>query len=140
MEVYILRCFNVFGPRQSSGVYGAVIPIFADLVKQDKPPVIFGDGKQRRDYIYVSDVVRAYELVPTIKKLVGKEINVATGKSHSINEVADLIIKIMGKKLEPIHTEARKGEVMKLEANISRIKRYGWRPKMSFEDGLRRFL
>jgi UDP-glucose 4-epimerase len=140
VETYIIRCFNVFGPRQSSGVYGAVIPIFADLVKSNKPPTIFGSGKQRRDYIYVSDVVRAYELIPTIKKLVGKEINVATGKSHSINEVANLIIKLLEKKLKPVHVEARKGEVMKLEANISKIKKYGWKPLISFKEGLKKCL
>ena len=137
VETYILRCFNVFGPRQSSGKFGAVIPIFADMVRQGKPPIIFGDGKQRRDYIYVSDVVRAYDYIPTIKALRGREINIATGVSHSINDVARDIIKTLGKDIKPIHGEKRVGEVHKLEANIKLAKSYGWKPLITFKEGLK---
>ena len=140
LEVYILRCFNTFGPRQSGSRFGAVIPKFAEMIKNDTPPTIFGSGEQRRDYIYVSDVVSAYRLIPTIKELAGQPINVATGVSHSINEIAEMIIKMLGKNIVPVHDKSRGGEVSKLEADISKILSYGWRPKVTFEQGLRRYL
>ena len=140
VKTYILRCFNTFGPRQANGTFGAVIPIFADMIRNDKQPIIFGDGEQRRDYIYVSDVVRAYDFVTSIPELQGRPINVATGISHSINDITNSINVILEKDIKPIYGEKRPGEVCKLEADISLISSYGWKPEVSFEDGLRRYL
>jgi len=132
--------FNTFGPRQSSDTYGAVIPIFIRRVLKDLPPLIFGDGSQRRDYIYVEDVVRAYEMIPSIKSLNGEPVNIGTGESHSILDIANMIIKNCDKDMKPIFGEPRPGEVCKLEADITLAKKFGFKPQVNFEDGLKRVI
>jgi len=140
VRVFRVRGFNTFGPFQGDDQYGAVIPKFIKLVMHDKPPIIFGDGKQLRDYIYVDDVVRAYEHIPTVDKFLGTPVNVGTGSTVSINKIADLIIKHFGKKLKPIYIVPRPGEVRKLEADIRLLKSSGFKPEVSFEEGLSKFI
>ena len=139
-EVYRVRCFNTFGPFQSEGQYGAVIPLFTRAYIANKKPQIFGDGEQLRDYIFIDDVVRAYEVIPTIPKLNGDYINVGTGNCVSINKIAELIAQRLGVKPEVEHVGERAGEVRKLQADITKLKSFGFIPEYNFEQGLNKYI
>lgn len=139
-HVYRVRCFNTFGPFQSADEYGAVIPKFVKAVFNDKPPIVFGDGKQRRDYIYIDDVVRAYEFIPTIPDLDGEPVNVGSGYSISVVEIAEQIISILGKDLKPLHIRARNGEVNKLKADTRLLKSFGFEKQIGFNSGLQQYI
>ncbi len=140
-----LRYFNVYGPRQNpSSEYAAVIPRFINRVLNNEPPVIYGDGKQTRDFTFIKDVVRANILSAERGKARGM-INVAGGKRITINELAEKIIDLTGKKekekvkekLKPIYTEPRPGDIRHSLADISKAKKMlGYEPRWSLDDGL----
>lgn len=144
LGVEIIRCFNFFGPRQKDTGYGGVIAIFVNRVLQNKPPVIYGDGKQTRDYMYVDDAVDAFDRVLMTKGNPGKNgINFGSGKEITVNEIADLIIRhaAVNKALKPIHVEARPVEVQRLFADISKSNKVlGFTPKIEFENGILRLI
>ncbi len=144
LNVVVVRPFNTFGPRQKSTGYGGAISIFIDRVMKDLPPIIYGDGKQTRDYSYVADTVRGFDLVlKSNDDLAGRAINFGTGKEVQIAELARLIIKLAGRegKLEPVHVAPRPGEVQRLCADISFArKQLGFSPQYDLERGLREFL
>lgn len=130
-----LRYFNVYGPRQDpSSQYAAVIPGFISRTLEGKPPIIFGDGEQTRDFTFVRDVVEA-NLLAARSDVCGV-LNVSRGVSITINQLAELIIKLIGKKLEPVHQEPRKGDVKHSVADISKAKSFGYEPKYDLEKGL----
>ncbi len=130
-----LRYFNVYGPRQDPfSDYAAVIPRFISRVLRGKRPVIYGDGEQTRDFVYVKDVVKANMLAMERGRGV---YNIASGKSISINELAGLICKIIGEKLDPIYKRERKGDIRNSAADISKAKEeIGFEPSYSLEEGL----
>jgi UDP-glucose 4-epimerase len=136
----IVRCFNLFGPGQKDSGYGGVIAIFINRVLQGNPPIIYGDGNQTRDYMYVTDAVNAYDLILKAKGNPGRNgINFGSGSEVSINQIANLVIKYAKKENEvkPIHVEPRPVEVGRLFADISRAnKLLGFEPKVEFEPGL----
>jgi UDP-glucose 4-epimerase len=140
LGVDIIRCFNFFGPRQKDTGYGGVIAIFINRVLQNKPPIIYGNGKQSRDYMYVKDAVDAYDTVLRSKGNPGKNgINFGSGKEISIKEIADMVIKhgAKDKKMQAIHVEPRPVEVQRLIADISKAKKLlKYKPKIEFEKGL----
>ena len=140
LGVDIIRCFNFFGPRQKDTGYGGVIAIFINRVLQNKPPIIYGDGKQSRDYMFVKDAVYASDTVLKSKGNPGKNgINFGSGKEISIKEIADMVIKHGAKdnNLRPIHVEPRPVEVQRLIADISKAKKLlQFKPKIQFEKGL----
>jgi UDP-glucose 4-epimerase len=133
-----LRFFNVFGPNQDPySQYSPVIPKFITALSQDMPPMIYGDGKQTRDFIYVDDVVLACILATNSPPSDGKVINIAGGMETSINHLSQIISKEMKKEIEPIHTEERKGEVKRSYADISLAKDIlNFTPKFPLEKGL----
>jgi UDP-glucose 4-epimerase len=142
MNISIPRFFNIFGPRQRDIGYGGVISIFARRVLNDMPPIIYGDGKQTRDYTYVEDSVRAFDLILNHNSRIDP-INIGTGKEVSIIGLANLIIGLCGKKgkIKPVHVEPRIGEVKKLIADRTRAKEVlGWEPKYNLKDGLNNFI
>jgi len=142
MNISIPRFFNIFGPRQRDIGYGGVISIFARRVLNDMPPIIYGDGKQTRDYTYVEDSVRAFDLILNHNSRIDP-INIGTGKEVSIIGLANLIIGLCGKKgkIKPVHVEPRIGEVKKLIADRTRAKEVlGWEPKYNLKDGLKNFI
>ena len=108
VDVTIVRPANVYGPRQRFGIGGNVIPIFVNLADQDKPLPIFGDGEQRREFINVSDLVNAYMLLLK-KDLAGEAINIGSGFTISINQIANYIARKF--KVPVRHEEPRPGEV-----------------------------
>jgi UDP-glucose 4-epimerase len=140
LGIDIIRCFNFFGPRQKDSGYGGVIAIFINRVLQNKPPIIYGDGNQTRDYMYVEDAVTAYDKVLHSKDNPGKYgINFGTGTEKSVNEIAELTIKYAGaeKSLKPIHVDPRPTEVQRLFADISKANELlDFTPKIQFEQGI----
>lgn len=140
LDTVVLRYFNVFGPRQNTeGEYGFLIPKFIKLLHAGERPIIYGDGFQTRDFIYISDAVTATLLAENISRgnVTGKILNVGSGKGTSVNEVANAIIELSNKKITPLFKPPR-NEPKHTLANISKIrKELRWEPKMSFREGLK---
>lgn len=123
LDCVSLRYFNVFGPRQDpNSPYSGVISSFIGRMANDMQPIIYGDGKQTRDFIYVGDVVEANILAMKNKKAPGLSFNVATGKQTSILELVDAINSILGKKLVPHFREERKGDIKHSYADVKKAK------------------
>jgi len=142
MDIAIPRFFNIFGPRQRDIGYGGVISIFTRRVLNNLPPVIFGDGLQTRDYTYIEDAVKAFDLILNHESIL-EPINIGSGKELSIIDLANSIIDLCGKKREikPVHVEPRIGEVIKLIADATKAKKIlGWEPKYDLKEGLREFV
>jgi nucleoside-diphosphate-sugar epimerase len=136
-----LRFFNVYGPRQDpKSEYAAVIPRFASLLLQGKRPVVFGDGKQTRDFVHVSDVVRANLLAATAAHAPGEVINVASGRSASLIELIALLKSAVGptaRAIEPEHQPERAGDLRSSSADLTKARKIlAYEPWTSLEDGL----
>jgi UDP-glucose 4-epimerase len=139
LETVCLRYFNVYGPRQMNNPYSGVITIFVNEILRNRPPKIFGDGKQTRDFVFVEDVVSAAILALTEKNAVGEIFNIASGKATIINKLVQILEKIMGKKnLKPVHKEPREGDIRHSYASIEKAKTLlGYEPMFSLEKGLK---
>jgi UDP-glucose 4-epimerase len=143
MDIAALRLFNIFGPHQRDFGYGGVISIFTRRVLNHTSPIIYGDGRQTRDYTYVNDAVRAYDLVLQHKEPITEPVNFGTGKEISIIDLANMIIDICGEKgkVKATNMEPRIGEVKRLIANAGRAKSLlGWEPQYDLERGLGEFV
>jgi UDP-glucose 4-epimerase len=117
-----LRYFNVFGPRQDpKSQYAAAIPIFVYKALKNEPIIIYGDGEQTRDFVYVKDVVNANVLAATTENVSGV-YNVANEKAISINELAKLIIKTTNSTSEIIYEDSRPGDIKHSLASIKETK------------------
>ena len=140
LETVSLRYFNVFGPRQNpESKYSAVIPAFISMLFQDKPCTIDGDGKQSRDFTFVSNVVDANLAACGAAGASGRAFNVACGCDHSVMEVAEEIKKILGKDIESVHGPRRPGDVMRSFADISALRdTLGVEPRVNLHEGLKR--
>jgi len=142
MDISIPRFFNIFGPRQRDIGYGGVISIFTRRVLNNIPPVIFGDGLQTRDYTYIEDAVRAFDIILSYESRL-EPINIGSGKEVSIIDLANLIVDLCGKKgkIKPVHVEPRIGEVKKLIADTTKAKEIlGWAAEYNLKEGLRAFV
>jgi len=138
LQTISLRYFNVFGPNQDpTSQYAAAIPAFVTSILKDKPPTIYGDGEQSRDFTYVDSVVDANLLAARAKKTKGEVINIACGEAVTVNEIIDMINEILGKTVKPIYTAPRPGDVKHSLADITLAKKLiGFTPKISFRQGL----
>ena len=138
LETISLRYFNVFGPHQDpASQYAAAIPAFVTAILKDKQPTVFGDGVQSRDFTYVENVVEANILAARAKETKGEVINIACGQAVTINETIDLINKMLGKKIKPIYTDSRPGDVKHSLADIGEAERIiGFKPVIQFKEGL----
>lgn len=135
LKVTCLRYANVYGERQDPLGEAGVISIFINRILKNKPPIIFGDGRQTRDYVHVSDIVKANLLAMRKEGI----FNIGTGIETSVNQLADIISKIGGKKIKPVHTEERKGEVRRISLSISKAKKeLKWSPKIELKEGIQR--
>lgn len=134
-----MRFFSVYGPHEEAkGQYANMVTQFLWEMRDDKAPVIFGDGTQTRDFTYVSDVVDA--LILASKKGTGV-FNVGTGKSYSFNYVVDLLNTKLGKDLKPEYKENPiKNYVMHTLADTSKVEKLGFKPRYSLEEGLNEIL
>jgi UDP-glucose 4-epimerase len=136
LDTVCLRYFNVYGPWQDpNSQYAAVIPKFITGALEGKAPVIFGNGEQTRDFVYVRDAVAA-AIILAESEASGVH-NVGTGNAVTINELAQLILKIAGNDIAIIHQEARLGDIKDSLSDISRIRALGWAPAWNLEEGLR---
>lgn len=130
-----LRYFNVYGPRQDpNSQYAAAVPKFISMILEGKPPIIFGDGEQTRDLTFVRDIVEA-NLLAAQNDVCGA-FNISRGVSITINELSELIMKLVGKKLKPIYQEPRKGDIKHSKADISKARAFGYEPRYNLADGL----
>ena len=135
IDVVILRLFNVFGNGQKKSY---LIPSI--LMQLGSGKVKLNDPNPKRDFIHVKDVANAFSLAAVYDKQFGI-FNIGTGKSRSIKDVVDIILRISGKKSEIIYSGRRKNEIMDSKADITKAREeLGWEPKISFEDGIRKLL
>ncbi len=131
-----LRYFNVYGPRQDAdSPYSAVIPISITRLAEGKPPIIYGDGEQTRDFTFVKDVIQA--------NIIGAEsdacgvFNIGRGESNTINDLARTITRIIEKDVQFEYQPQRAGDVKHSLADISRARAIGYEPQYSLDKGLR---
>jgi UDP-N-acetylglucosamine/UDP-N-acetyl-alpha-D-glucosaminouronate 4-epimerase len=142
LEVVCLRYFNVFGPRQDpNSAYAAVIPAFLFSLLEGRRPMIYGDGKQSRDFTYVSNVVQANLAACTAPKAPGEVINVAAGRSHDLLELLDILKELTGSELEPEFGPMRTGDVRYSLADLSKARDVlGFEIEVNFKEGLQRLV
>jgi UDP-glucose 4-epimerase len=142
LETVALRYFNVFGPRQRpDSAYAAVIPLWIRALVEGKAPVVHGDGSQTRDFTFVDDVVEANLAAARAPAdaAAGRVFNIARGERHSLLELLDVLGRVIGKGLAPVHSEAREGDVRASQADVSAAREVlGFGANVSFEEGLRR--
>lgn len=131
-----LRYFNVYGLRQNpESEYAAVIPKFISQVMSGRPPVIYGDGLQTRDFVFVKDVVKANILAAESGE--SGVFNIGSGVSVTVEELARMIITLLGENLKPLHEAPREGDIKHSFSDIKRAKVFGYEPGYSLEEGLK---
>jgi nucleoside-diphosphate-sugar epimerase len=135
-----LRYFNVFGGRQNpSSEYSGVISKFISALLSNKSPIIFGDGEQSRDFVYVENIVDANILASMVDCKPGIVLNVGCSVKTTINQLVNELNSVLGKRLEPIYRSARPGDVRDSLADITMIsKELDYEPKTSIRQGLER--
>jgi len=137
-----LRCFNIYGPRQDpTSPYSGVISRFVNMGLSGRPLTIFGDGRQTRDFIYVSDVVEAYvEAASLVRKSTraGRKIyNIGTGKSTTITLLAETVNNLMSRHHQPVFCSERPGDILFSVASVEAFRNAaGWEPLVSLREGL----
>ena len=142
LPVTALRYSCTYGPRQSLfNPYTGVISIFCTRLMNDLPPVVYEDGRQSRDLVFVEDVARANMLVAMDDRANGQIYNVGTGQAAEIGELARLLASRLGKDIEPsIPGEYRPGEMRALISDTSRIRQLGFEPQVMLDEGIDRYL
>jgi nucleoside-diphosphate-sugar epimerase len=141
LETISLRYFNVYGPRQRFDIqcaYGGAITIFTNRLLKNMPPIIYGDGEQTRDFVYIQDVIEANILALNTKNAAGEVFNIGTDKNISVNQVAEALKDIMNKKdLKNVHADPRPTDIRHGYADISKAKKIlGYNPKFAIKEGL----
>jgi nucleoside-diphosphate-sugar epimerase len=138
LDTVCLRYFNVFGPRQDpSSPYSGVISIFMQRAAEGKAPVIFGNGEQTRDFVFVRDVVQANILAATGDSAAGEVFNVGTGKAVSVKSLWSLISRLAGNEIEPTYAPARAGDIMHSLAGTTKgHERLQFQASISLDEGL----
>lgn len=138
LETVCLRYFNVFGPRQDpSSPYSGVISVFAERLISGEQPVIYGDGSQTRDFVYVTDVVDANIQAATVEAAAGKVINIATGNTVTLNELLEIMCGVCGLEFQPVYQDERSGDIRHSAAAIDRARDLlEWQPVVALDDGL----
>ena len=139
LETVCLRYFNVFGPRQDpNSAYAAVIPLFINWLLEGKPPIVFGTGKQSRDFTYVGNVVEANLLAAEANGVSGKSFNIADGRAISLLQLLDHLGKELGVEVQPDFQPPRTGDILHSMADITlATSELGYVPRYDFEDGLK---
>ena len=137
LETVVLRYANVYGPRQTPSTESGVISIFGNALLRGDSPVIFGDGTQTRDFVYVGDVADAN--LRALGRRLPEPINIATGIETSVNDLFARLQTLIGSKAKPVYGPAISGEVHRISLRIERAEALlEWRPRVSLEEGLRR--
>ena len=138
IQTTCLRLFNIYGPKQDpSSPYSGVISIFMTKAVLRKPPFIFGDGQQSRDFLYVQDAVKAFVLAARTASDSVTILNVGTGKFVTINQLWQIISRLSGFTAEAVYQQPRPGDILKSVASIERARStLGFKPALPLEKGL----
>ena len=141
LETVCIRYFNVFGPRQDPGsAYSAVIPLFITALLEGRQPVIYGDGEQTRDFTFIQNIVHGNLLAAAAKAkdAAGKTFNVANGKTISLNQMLELLNRLLDTDVQPRFEDPRVGDVRDSLADISGAREFlGYEPTVGFEEGMK---
>jgi len=140
LHTVALRYFNVFGPRQNpDSQYSAVIPKFIKAMLNGQSPTIYGDGEQSRDFTYIANVVEANILATEVDCPPGVVMNCAAHQRITLNQLVEILNKILNTDIRPQYTDPRPGDVKHSFADINKIKEnLGYEPQILFEEGLLR--
>jgi UDP-glucose 4-epimerase len=140
LEAVSLRYFNVFGPRQDpTSQYAAVIPLFITALIEGRRPVVYGDGRQSRDFTYIDNVVEANLQAAVSGDGMGEAVNVACGDRYSLLDLLNALGAIIGRTPDPEHAPPRAGDVLHSQAAIDKAERlFGFKPTIGFQEGLQR--
>jgi nucleoside-diphosphate-sugar epimerase len=140
LETVCLRYFNVFGPRQDpTSAYSGVLSKFITTLLMNGQPIIYGDGKQSRDFVFVENVVQANLLACEAQNSAGRVFNVGTGERYTLNETLRVLENISGKKAAAKYEPPRSGDILHSQSDITEARKVlGYDPTISFEEGLRR--
>jgi len=139
LKTCCLRFFNVYGPRQRANSYSGVISTFIRKMQSGESPVVYGDGKQTRDFIHVEDIIDACMLAMKSHRVDGGTFNVGTGKPTTIKELADITARLLGKtSLKLVYKKPRKGDVKNSYADIGKARKsLNFKPKTELKNGLK---
>jgi UDP-glucose 4-epimerase len=138
IDAAILRPFNNYGPRQNDGSYAGVIPLTIKRILSSEPPIIYGDGKQTRDYLYVTETADAAIKVYNCTKTRGRVLNIGSGKETSINMVVQLIAQYLNCNKPIVYQEPRPGDVRRHIASIFLAEELiDFYPKVNMEEGMK---
>jgi len=143
LSTVIVRPFNTYGPRSHfEGAYGELIPKFVVRVLNGKPPIVFGDGEQTRDFTHVSDTVNGMMRAADSTRLTGSSVNVARGEEVTVNAIAALVLKTCGREdLRPEHGPERPADVRRHYGDITRARQLlGFEPAIAIADGIARYV
>ena len=139
IDASIIRPFNNYGPRQNEGNYAGVVPLTIRRILSGEAPVIYGDGEQTRDYIYVTETADASVEIYNCKASRGKVVNIASGREISINRLVELILEYMDCGRAIIYESERPADVRKLVANTDLIQDLiNFKPRINLEEGIKR--
>lgn len=138
VRAVIIRPFNAYGPNHRNDQYSAVITAFIRKLEKGEYPQIEGSGEQSRDFSYVTDTAEGIIKLSELDH--GEVVNIGSGKSTTIKELAVALMEIYGVEPKFIHVAARPNDVLELEADIHQARSYGYEPKVSLEDGLRKYV
>lgn len=141
LKTWCVRYFNVFGPRQNpESEYAAAIPRFIKAIRSGKPPVIFGDGGQTRDFTFVADAVAAtISCTRASPDSAGRVFNVAGGKRIPLNTLVQSLLRLLNSGIKPVHEAARFGDVRDSQADLALAREIlGWTPQVPLDEGLRK--
>jgi UDP-glucose 4-epimerase len=138
LKTISLRYFTVYGPRMRPDL---AIPIFTQSLLNNEQPIVFGDGEQTRDFTYIDDVIEANLRLLNINEGYGEALNIGSGRSVTINYVIDVLKSLLDSNIEPKYVEPIKGDARDTLANIGKAEKIiGYKPKLSLEEGLRKFV
>ena len=143
LQTVSLRYFNVYGPDQDpNGAYAAVIPKFMTAIVQGEKPIIYGDGEQSRDFVYIDDIVEAnLRATAATRGVGGRVFNIGSGQSASLKQILETLAPILGRKVEADHQPARPGDLKHSRADIAAAAGLlQFTPSVRISDGLARTL
>lgn len=142
LETVSLRLFNIFGPHQDpSSPYSGVISKFLEALISKKRPMLYGDGEQTRDFLFVEDACRAMLLAMEREEAKGEVFNIASGKETSIFALGKIIFSLNGEGFRPEQRPERKGDIKRSWASIEKAQKIlGWVPQISLKEGLEKTL
>jgi UDP-glucose 4-epimerase len=134
-----LRYFNIFGPYQDpKSEYAAVVPRFITALQAKRPPIVYGDGEQSRDFTFIDNCVQANLLAASSDGMVGQAFNVGCGAQYTLNQLLDYLRQIMKTDVKANYEPPRAGDIRHSYAAIEQIKKFGYQPSVDFKEGLKR--